>query len=421
MHAPGNSDIPGPESPKPDIPQTGTPKPDLPEPSAPQPDLPAPDAELPEMKPNVVAAMDYKAMAGITGARFTATSRLLVLARDLLQAADLRSVLELIGRAFQELLLADEALLLMNLAGQELDTAFDKAGFLHPPQKNGALYQRARQAMLEQTPIVQPHIAAIPLAPANVLASAESESVLALPFPPFEAVGVLAARWNREQGRPEVLEQMLVLRHLSELTGAAVGNVDLRLVLEAKIAACNEQIVEAAREHAQELQRRDRFEEEIRRLSDTDVLTGMLNRRGFFKYAEQSFKLARRQGLTGALLFADVDGLKAVNDEMGHEAGDRLIQDSAWILRNSFRDSDVIARFGGDEFAAFTLDTAQPDVILSRVQENVQSFQRDTPRPYRVSFSTGVVQCDPEADLGLSDYIGLADQEMYAHKRSRAA
>lgn len=351
------------------------------------------------------------------GTRLAATGRLLVLARDLLQAADLKSVLELIGHAFQELLSADEALLLMDLAGQKLDTSFDRSGFFQPPQRESPLYHQARQAMRQQTSILLPHMAAIPVSSSSPISEAASESLLAQPFPPLDAKGVLAARWARELTPPEVLEHTLVLRHLGELTGAALGNVDLRLLLEAQVAASNEQIVQAAREHAQELQRRDRFEAEIRRLSDTDVLTGMLNRRGFFKYAEQSFKLAQRQGLTGALLFADIDGLKAVNDQLGHEAGDRLIRDSAWILRNSFRDSDVIARFGGDEFAAFTLDSAQPEFILARVRANVASFQRDSPRPYRVSFSTGVVTCEPGGDLGLSDYLGLADQEMYAQKR----
>lgn len=179
-------------------------------------------------------------------------------------------------------------------------------------------------------------------------------------------------------------------------------------------------VAESAREHARELQRRDRLEEEIRHISDTDVLTGMLNRRAFYKQAEQSLKTAKRQGLPGVLLFADVDGLKNVNDEQGHETGDRLVQDCAWILRNSFRDSDVLARFGGDEFAAFTLDAAEPDVIPSRIKANVDRFCRQSPRPYRVSFCTGAVGCDPASEKGLSDYLGLADQGMYAHKHGRS-
>lgn len=359
-------------------------------------------------------------MEDVYRARLAATSRLLVLARDLLQAADLTSVVELVGLAFQDLLVADEALLLLNLEDQEIDTAFDNAGFLLPPDRAGQLYRQARQAMARQAPVVQPQLAVMPVTQPTVLAGAEAQSSLAFPFPPFHAIGVLAARWNQEQHGSEILERMLVLQHLGELAGAALGSVELRLLLETQLSACQDQIVEAAREHAQELQRRDRLEEEIRRISDTDVLTGMLNRRGFFKQAEQGYKMAKRQGLPGILLFADIDGLKAVNDRFGHEVGDRLIQDCAWILRNSFRDSDIVARFGGDEFVAFSLDAAQPEAILARIDANIASFRKHTPRPYLVSFSTGVVRCDPDTDLGLADYLGLADKAMYGQKRARA-
>lgn len=355
-------------------------------------------------------------MANISDARLAATSRLLVLARDLLQAPDLKSVVELVGPAFQELLGADEALLLLSLSDQEFETAYGRSGSLKRPDRAGPLYQQARQAMTQQTPIVLPQIAVVPVAPPEPVIGQEVESALAFPFPPFQAMGVLAARWKEAQRRPEVVEQTLVLRHLGELAGAALGNVELRLLLEAQASTSHAQMTEAAREHAQELQRRDRLEAEIRRLADTDVLTGLLNRRGFHRLAEQSFKLARRQGLASLLLFADVDGLKTVNDAFGHDLGDRLVQDCAWILRNSFRDSDVLARFGGDEFAAFSLDATEPDILLARIQSNVESARRRTPRPYLISFSTGVVQCDPASDLGLSDYLGLADQAMYAHK-----
>ena len=158
--------------------------------------------------------------------------------------------------------------------------------------------------------------------------------------------------------------------------------------------------------------------EDIHRISVTDVMTGLLNRRGFFLHAERSFKVARRQGIPSALIFADVDGLKAVNDELGHDAGDRFIQDSARILQDSFRDSDVVARLGGDEFAAFTLGSTQPQVILARIQENIEAL-RQSSLPYQISFSTGIVQCDPSSDLTLSDYLALADKQMYEQKKGR--
>lgn len=357
-------------------------------------------------------AMDLLPNTGLA-----ATGRLLILARDLLQASDLRSCIDLVGRAFQELVAADEALLIMRLADQELDAVFDRAGFLRSPDRNSQLYQQARQAMVDQTPIMQPQMAAIPVTPASIIPSVEAEGIVTFPFPPFHAMGVLAGRWGHASRHLEAPEQQRILRYLGELAGAALGNVEMRLMLETQVASCRNQVASSAQEYARELQRRDRLEEEIRRISDTDVLTGLLNRRGFHKHAEQSYKMAKRQNLPGILLFADIDGLKTVNDQFGHDVGDRLIQDCAWILRNSFRDSDVLARFGGDEFAAFTFDTAQPDGILLRIQENVESYRRHTDRPYQVSFSTGVVRCDPASELSLADYIGLADQEMYRHKR----
>ncbi len=187
-------------------------------------------------------------------------------------------------------------------------------------------------------------------------------------------------------------------------------------MIESRIAARNQEITESAQKHAEELHRRDQVEEELHRISVTDVMTGMLNRRGFFLNAEHSFKVARRQEVPGALIYADLDELKAVNDELGHDAGDRLIQDAGRILQASFRNSDVVARFGGDEFAAFTLDATQPNKILARIQSNIKTFRQHSSLPYRISLSIGIVQCNPLSDLTLSDYLSLADKQMYEKK-----
>jgi diguanylate cyclase (GGDEF)-like protein len=345
--------------------------------------------------------------------------RLLALARDLLQAPDLRSVLELAGPAIQELLMADGALLLVVLGDQEYVTEFDRSGFMRPARQGTALYRHARQAMDDQTPILLPDVTVDPNVQGDGLAAQGTKSLLAFPFPPIKPVGVLAAYWYRRGRQHQLAEQIPTLRYIGELAGAALGNVDFRQALEGRVVAQTKEIADAAREHAIELKRRDCAEEEIHRISVTDVMTGMLNRRGFFLHAERSFKVARRQGRPSALLFADIDGLKTVNDELGHDAGDRLIQDGARILQNSFRDSDVVARLGGDEFAAFTLDAAQPQVILARIQENIEAFRLHASLPYQISFSTGIVRCDPSSDLTLSDYLSLADKQMYEQKKER--
>jgi diguanylate cyclase (GGDEF)-like protein len=345
--------------------------------------------------------------------------RLLTLARDLLQAPDATSVLALAGPAIQELLIADGALLLVALGGQEYITEFDRRGFIQPARKETALCQYARQALDNQTPLLLPDLAADSNVRVNGLSVDGTASLLAFPFPPIKPLGVLAAFWCRKGHQDQLAKQISTLRYIGELTGAALGNVAFRQVLEERIVAGTEEIAEGVLQHAKELRRRDMVEEEIHRISVTDVMTGLLNRRGFFLHAERSFKVARRQGIPSALIFADIDGLKAVNDELGHDAGDRFIQDSARILQDSFRDSDVVARLGGDEFAAFTLGSTQPQVILARIQQNIEGFCRHSSSPYQISFSTGIVRCDPSSDLALSDYLALADKQMYEQKKGR--
>jgi len=343
--------------------------------------------------------------------------RLLALARDLMQAPDLRSTLSLVGPAIHELLATDGAVLLLTLGGVEYGTEFDSRGLMKPVSETTTLYRSARRAMDDHTPILLPDIATDPDLQAGDLGATEAGSILAIPFPPIKPVCALAAFWRRAMPHQLLAKQISILRAISELMGAAIGNIDFKQDIESQLLDRTNEIAKTKREHATELKRRDRLEEEIHRLSVTDVMTGLLNRRGFFLHAEQSFKVARRQGLPSALIYVDIDGLKCVNDRFGHDMGDELIQNGSQILRESFRGSDVVARLGGDEFAAFTLDTAQPDVIQARIQENIKKLSETAALPYPISFSIGIVKCDPASDLSLSDYLSLADKQMYAQKQ----
>lgn len=347
--------------------------------------------------------------------------RLLALARDLLQAPDFRSVLELVGPAFQELSAPDDALLLATLGNQEYVTAFDRRGSLQPADRKSVLYRNASQALADAVPVILPALEIQPEAQPDGRLALRTASLLALPFPPVKPIGVLAALWHRNGNEERLATQTTILRYLSELTGAALGNVDFRLVLEEQVASRTAEVKVAAREHAQELQRRDDIEEEKDRIAVTDVLTGLLNRRGFFLHAEQHLKVAFRQGVASAVIFADIDNLKTVNDQLGHDVGDHLIQAGAQIFRKSFRDSDTVARLGGDEFAAFAFDSGQPEVILARIQENTDQYHRQSSVPYRVSFSVGIVPCDPSSNLTLADYLSMADKQMYEQKKGHQA
>jgi diguanylate cyclase (GGDEF)-like protein len=342
-----------------------------------------------------------------------------MLARDLMQAPDLGSLLELVAPALQELLLAENALVIVRLGGLEFSAAYGRDGLLREPREDGELCMCARRALEDQRPILLSDAPHDPDTRGVDALTAGVGSVLTVPFPSLQPVGVLGAFWSWAMSSQWLERRIPTTRQVAELLGAAIGNVELRLTLEREVSATHKETDQAVQRHEVELRRRDLVEDEIRRLSITDVLTGMLNRRGFFLRAEQSLKVVRRKRLPSALLFSDIDGLKMVNDRLGHDEGDRLIQDGASILRNCFRDSDVVARIGGDEFAAFTLDTADPDVILERIQREVEHFNRHSSRPYKVSLSTGIVPCEPSSDSDLSDYLALADGRMYAQKKGR--
>ncbi|RJG03534.1 GGDEF domain-containing protein [Noviherbaspirillum sedimenti] len=343
--------------------------------------------------------------------------RLLALSRDLLQTADFGSALAYIGPAIRDLLASDGAFLLMSMGGHDHGVEFDRNGAAHPARKESFLYQYARQAMDKASMFLL--AAAEPggvAAQAGNLSAGGIASMLAVTFPQVNPLGVLLVFWHKKKREPFLARRVALMQQLTELICASAGSLDSRGGLERQVSAQTDEIAEITEEHVQEMQRRDRVEAEMYRISTTDVMTGLKNRRGFFLQAEQSFKVAQRRRLISAVIFADVDGLKAVNDTLGHAVGDQLIRDSARIFQAAFRASDVVARFGGDEFVAFTLDASQPEAILARIQENIDAFNQHASRPYQVAVSTGIVQCDPASALSLADHLLMADKQMYAQK-----
>ncbi len=171
----------------------------------------------------------------------------------------------------------------------------------------------------------------------------------------------------------------------------------------------------------QEIQERLRAEEEVRQLSLTDELTKLYNRRGFFILAEQQLKIARRTQTSYCILFADLDGLKTINDTLGHDIGDKVIVDAAQILKQTFRDADIVARLGGDEFALFLpICAGKSEDFYLRLQDNIERFNQQPDRAYVISISLGVQPGDMNSDLSVEELIGLADKLMYKHKRSKS-
>lgn len=163
--------------------------------------------------------------------------------------------------------------------------------------------------------------------------------------------------------------------------------------------------------------------EQLRVLALLDELPGLYNRRGFLSLAEQQLAAARRLGRKVVLLFADLDGLKPINDRFGHEAGDRAIAAAAALMRSTFRSSDVVARVGGDEFAVAAMEMSPPGAttLVRRLEDAVALHNGTTSEPWRLSISVGTVECDPSALRPLVELLQEADEAMYAQKRGRHA
>ena len=168
---------------------------------------------------------------------------------------------------------------------------------------------------------------------------------------------------------------------------------------------------------------RKRMEGEIRALSLTDALTNLYNRRGFMHLGEQQVRIAARLNKRIFILYYDVDDLKHINDTFGHKEGDRVLADLANILRKSFRDSDVVARMGGDEFVVMAMEAARvnADVFTKRLQDKLDLYnsQPDVRGRYTLTLSTGLSIYDPELPSPVEDLVSRADALMYEQKRGK--
>jgi diguanylate cyclase (GGDEF)-like protein/PAS domain S-box-containing protein len=160
-------------------------------------------------------------------------------------------------------------------------------------------------------------------------------------------------------------------------------------------------------------------EERLKDLAILDELTGLYNRRGFMALANQHLKQARRAKRRALVIFADLNGLKRINDTLGHADGDRALIAAADVFNRTFRDSDVVARVGGDEFAVLAVeaDSHNLDTIRTRLQQALDVTNRAHSHPFELSVSIGVVSYDPEQHATVEELMALADQEMYIHKR----
>ncbi|MBA4395582.1 MAG: hypothetical protein C0407_18680, partial [Desulfobacca sp.] len=167
---------------------------------------------------------------------------------------------------------------------------------------------------------------------------------------------------------------------------------------------------------------RKQAEEALKAMSLVDDLTKLYNRRGFLTLAEQEIKIAARLKRGSVLIFADLDGMKEINDTFGHLEGDQALINTAAILKETFREPDILARIGGDEFVILAIEgalEAGAEVITGRLRKNLDHYNLKMSRPYPLSLSIGVVNFDPDQSVSIEALLAQADNQMYLEKQRK--
>ena len=165
-----------------------------------------------------------------------------------------------------------------------------------------------------------------------------------------------------------------------------------------------------------------RAKEKFHQLAITDNLTGLLNRRGFNDFAEKQLKIINRGDKYSFLVFIDLDDFKLINDSFGHDVGDSALVETANILRNTFRQSDIIGRLGGDEFTILSTQENNLEdqfIIRQRLDKNLKLWNMEKRKLFKISFSVGMAVYSPKNPCSYDELLTNADALMYEIKKRR--
>lgn len=166
---------------------------------------------------------------------------------------------------------------------------------------------------------------------------------------------------------------------------------------------------------------RNRLQLQFKEISNIDVLTKLYNRRGFLTLSDQQFKLAKRKETDLCLFFMDIDNMKKINDQFGHINGDAALVETAAILRKVFRESDIIARIGGDEFAVLAIGSngCNLGLITGRVNQYLAELNAESGWDFPLSISIGVSHNEHGKITSIEELLANADKLMYQQKNCR--
>lgn len=330
--------------------------------------------------------------------------RLLRALQELSLTRDLVGVQAVVSSAARELTGCDGAAIIMRDGDQCYFADEDSIAPLWKGRRFPMSVCVSGWVMNQREAAVIPDIYRDPRVPHEAYRSTYVKSLAVVPIRTLSPIGTLANYWAHEHG--PTAEDVELLQALADATSVAIENVRVYNELEQRV-----------RNRTLALERAN---QEIQSLSITDELTGLLNRRGFYQMAERALAVARRGGSECVIAFIDVDGLKAVNDRLGHDVGDRMITDVADVLLSTLRESDVVGRMGGDEFCVVGL---HPDPagnnLHDRLQARLAELNAANDRPYKLAVSIGCLHTRHLDRVTLDQLLVQADERMYQDKRSK--
>lgn len=175
-------------------------------------------------------------------------------------------------------------------------------------------------------------------------------------------------------------------------------------------------------EHLQEnLEQMSKHNLILNEISKTDQLTGLYNRWGFLDYVKSIIENPLNHNREVLVLYADMDNLKMINDRYGHDEGDFALREIGMILKEAFRNTDIISRFGGDEFVAFAL-LGIPNyekIMKHRIEEITERHNQAVQKPYRIEMSIGICEVTCSRDLKIEKVLEQADKKLYIEKKAK--
>lgn len=224
---------------------------------------------------------------------------------------------------------------------------------------------------------------------------------------------------------PRIFEN--VLQPAYDKTGAVVALVATRQditkirAVEEALRNSNVQLQESNRQLKAEIEKRAKIEAALEQLATTDTLTDLHNRRHFFELAEQELARAKRYQLHFSLLLIDLDNFKAVNDNLGHLYGDRVLRVAAECISQNSRDVDIPGRYGGDEFVILLPETEPPfaQVFAERLCQLARTELAELEElTVPVTLSIGITNISWKEDITFDTWLDRADQALYEAKQA---